>query len=47
MNDVFFSILLGLIGLFVGIIAMIIVNYIRNSSKESKAEKMIENYNGR
>lgn len=43
MNDVFFSILLGLIGLFVGIIAMIIVNYIRNSSKESKAEKMIEN----
>ena len=43
MNDVFFSILLGLIGLFVGIIAMLIVNYIRNSSKESKAEKMIEN----
>ena len=43
MDNVFFSILLGLIGLFVGIIAMIIVNYIRNSSKESKAEKMIEN----
>ena len=43
MDNVFFSILLGLIGFFVGIIAMIIVNYIRNSSKESKAEKMIEN----
>ena len=43
MSNIFFSILLGLIGLFVGIIVMIIFNYIKNSSAESKAEKMIEN----
>lgn len=43
MNNIFFSILLGLIGLFVGIIIMIIFNYIKNASSVSKAEKMIEN----
>ena len=43
MSNVFFSILLGLIGLFVGIIIMIIFNYIKNASGESKAEKMIAN----
>ena len=43
MDSIFFSILLGLIGLFVGIIAMIIFNYIKNASLESKSEKMIEN----
>ena len=42
MDNVFFSILLGLIGLFVGIIIMIIFNYIKNASVESKTEKMIE-----
>ena len=43
MNGIFFSILLVLIGLFVGIIVMIIFNYIKNANAESKAEKMIEN----
>ncbi|MBE6160146.1 MAG: ribonuclease Y [Lactobacillales bacterium] len=43
MDNIFFSILLVLIGLFVGIIAMIIFNYIKNSNTESKAEKMIAN----
>lgn len=43
MNDIVFSILLGVIGLFVGIIIMIIFNYIKNASSESKAEKIIQN----
>ena len=43
MDNIFFSILLVLIGLFVGIIAMIIFNYIKNANTESKAEKMIAN----
>ena len=43
MNCIFFSILLVLIGLFFGIIVMIIFNYIKNAKAESKAEKMIEN----
>ena len=43
MGNVFFSILLGLIGLFVGIILMVIFNYIKNASTESKAEKMLAN----
>ena len=43
MSNVFFSILLGLIGLFVGIIIMIIFNYIKSASGESKAEKLIAN----
>lgn len=43
MNGTFFSILLVLIGLFFGIIVMIIFNYIKNAKAESKAEKMIEN----
>ena len=42
MNNVFFSILLGLIGLFVGIIVMIIFNYIKGLSSVSKAEKILE-----
>ncbi len=42
MDNISFSILLGLIGLFVGIIVMVIFNYIKNSSAESKAEKLIE-----
>lgn len=43
MDNIFFSILLVLIGLFVGIIVMIIFNYIKNANAETKAEKMIEN----
>ena len=43
MDNIFFSILLVLIGLFVGIIVMIIFNYIKNANTESKAEKMIAN----
>ena len=43
MNQIVFSILLVLIGLFVGIISMFIVNYIKGASAGSKAEKIIEN----
>ena len=43
MNEMIFSILLVLIGLFVGIIAMVIVSYLRGVSASSKAEKIIEN----
>jgi len=42
MSDIIFSILLVLIGLFVGIIVMFIVNYIKGASAENKAEKIIE-----
>ena len=42
MNDVFFSILLVLIGLFVGIIGVIIFNYIRGSRVSKRIEKMLE-----
>ena len=43
MNQIVFSILLVLIGLFVGIISMFIVNYIKGANAGSKAEKIIEN----
>ena len=43
MDNIFFSILLVLIGLFVGVIVMFIVNYIKGASAENKAEKIIEN----
>ncbi len=42
MNGVIFSILLVLIGLFVGIILITVINYIRDVSISKKAEKMIE-----
>lgn len=42
MNDIAFSILLVLIGLFVGVIGMLIINYIRGSILSKKAEAMIE-----
>ena len=42
MNNVFFSVLLVLIGLFVGIIGVIIFNYLRKNSASQKIEKMIE-----
>ena len=43
MNQIVFSILLVLIGLFVGIISMFIVDYIKGANAGSKAEKIIEN----
>ncbi len=43
MNDVIFSIMLVLIGLFVGIILITVVNYIRDISISKKAEKLLEN----
>ena len=41
MNNLIFCILLVMTGLFVGIIAMIIVNYIKGSLASKKAEKTI------
>ena len=43
MSDIIFSILLVLTGLFVGIITMFIVNYIKGAAASNKAEKIIEN----
>ena len=42
MNDMAFSILLVLIGLFVGVIGMLIINYIRGNLLSKKAEVMME-----
>ncbi len=42
MNQSMFSILLGIIGFFIGIIAMIIFNYIKVSASEKKANKILE-----
>ena len=42
MNNIIFSILLVILGLFVGIITMIILNYIKGLSASKKAEKTIE-----
>lgn len=42
MSEIIFSILLVLIGLFVGVITMFIVNYVKGVSASSKAEKIIE-----
>ena len=43
MNNIIFSILLVLIGLFVGIIAMIILNSIKVSAADKKSQKLLEN----
>lgn len=43
MGQGIFSILLGLIGFFIGIITMIIFNYIKVSATDKKVQKMIEN----
>ena len=43
MNEMILSILLVLIGLFVGIIVMFMINYLKGVSANSKAEKIIEN----
>ncbi|MBE6138401.1 MAG: ribonuclease Y [Firmicutes bacterium] len=42
MNNISFSILLVLIGLFVGVISMLIINYIRGNLLSKKAELMLE-----
>ena len=42
MNNIIFSILLVLIGLFVGIIAMIILNTIKVSAADKKSQKIID-----
>ena len=42
MNNISFSILLVLIGLFVGIITMFVINYFRGNLSSKKAELMIE-----
>ncbi len=43
MNDIAFSILLVLIGLFVGILITFLINYIREVSASKKAEMIIKN----
>lgn len=43
MDNMIFSILLVLMGLFVGIIIVFIINYIKGNMAASKAEKIIEN----
>ena len=43
MSETVFSILLVIVGLFVGVFAMFIVNYIKGATAESKAEKMLAN----
>lgn len=42
MNDIAFSILLVLIGLFVGVVVSLIINYIRGNLVAEKVEKMLE-----
>lgn len=42
MNNVMLSILFGVVGLFVGIILMIILNYIKTSAASKKAEAILE-----
>ena len=42
MGNITFSLLLGLIGLFIGIVVMLIVNYIKGESAEKKAEIILE-----
>lgn len=41
-NNIIFSILLILIGIFLGIITLIIINYIKGNSASKKAEKLLE-----
>ena len=45
MNDVILSILFIVLGLFVGIIVMIVLNYIKNNLSGKKAESIIEKAN--
>lgn len=43
MNEIAFSILLVIIGLFVGIISVIIINYLKGVNTNAKTVKMLEN----
>ena len=45
MNDIILSILLVMIGLFVGIIIMIVLNYVKNNLSGKKAESIIDKAN--
>ena len=40
-NNIIFSILLILIGIFLGIITLVIINYIKGNSASKKAEKLL------
>ena len=42
MENLIFSILLVVIGIFVGIIILAVINYMREGSTSSKIEKMLE-----
>ena len=42
MNGIAFSILLVLIGIFIGIISVILFNYFRNNNLSKKIENMLE-----
>lgn len=42
MNNISFSILLGLVGLFIGILIMLIINYIKGEMASKKAEELLE-----
>ena len=42
MDNIFFSILLGLIGLFIGIGVMLIINYIKGEMASKKSEAILE-----
>lgn len=42
MDNIVFSILLVLVGLFVGIITMTLINYLKGSSAQKKVEKLLE-----
>ena len=42
MNSIAFSILLVLIGIFIGIICILIFNYLRNNNTSKKIENMLE-----
>ena len=42
MNNIVFSILLVLIGIFVGVIFILIINYLRGISSSKKIDNMLE-----
>lgn len=42
MNETIFSILLFIIGLIVGIVLLLVINYLRNKEKEKKADSIID-----
>ena len=42
MNSIMLSILLVLIGIFIGVVSILIFNYIKKNNANNKAEKIIE-----